>query len=178
MPKVVDIQTKFREKEVKEMSDQELNIWLAENLFDFEWWKSSSTGRRGLFPPYYHPEWFKERADMTEGLCADHPSHVPDYCSEKDVWRVIEKCKERGIFFLIQTNNNCVLVYQQEEKEAFGTGMDILNFGEFADKLPRSICQAVLVAFAELEYRELAKPPVFNPEFLKQKEKPEPPKAA
>jgi hypothetical protein len=47
-----------------------LNVRVAVAL-GWEWWKSSVTGRRCLYPPERHPEWMTERADGTEPLVSD-----------------------------------------------------------------------------------------------------------
>lgn len=90
-----------RLKDGEDMNDielRELDAWIAEHLFSYEWRRSEATGRRGLFPPDYHPEWFKERADMTEGLCYDHPSHVPPYSSSiSSAMEMEEKILEMGL---------------------------------------------------------------------------------
>ena len=80
------------------MTDEEKNALIAEKLFDFKWWRSSSSGNRGLFAPDKMPEWFKERADMTEELCHQWNWQVPKFCTN---YQAIEdariKIVEKGL---------------------------------------------------------------------------------
>lgn len=115
----------------------------------FEWWISSRSGRRGLFPPDKVPNHFHEKADGTEDLCINHSSHVPDFSGSKiKVWLIIEQCKKEGIHFLIQSHNNCVIAYQESKFPGVidGSSIDLLHFGSFGETLPRSICEAAMEA--------------------------------
>lgn len=135
----------------EKLSNQALNVWLAENLFGFEWWRSSKTGRRELFPADNVPDWFTERADGTEELCFDHPSHVPNYCeSLAETQKVIVECRKQNVHFLIQTHNNCAIAYRIEDEGL----LDFLNFGAFADTLERSICDAAKEAIERIRKPE------------------------
>jgi len=130
-------------EKTENLSNLQLNCWLAEHLFKFEWWRSSLSGNRALLPPNNIPDWFHEKADMSEDTCYDHPSHVPNYCeSEKDVWLVINELARKGIYLFINSHNNLVIPYQTVESVYDGKNIKFLTFGSYGETLPRSICEA------------------------------------
>ncbi len=80
----------------EKLTNQELNVWLAENLFGFQWRRSSVSGSRGLFPPDAVVEWYDESADGSENISIGHPSYVPDYSGNiSDAWKVIDQLRTK-----------------------------------------------------------------------------------
>jgi hypothetical protein len=82
--------------ENKPEAGRELDALVAEKVMGWTWWRSSATGRRGIFAPGVIPrgayEWFKELADGTEELCRDWGAYLPAYSTDIAMaWRVVEK---------------------------------------------------------------------------------------
>jgi hypothetical protein len=71
---------------VKKERPPDLDVAIAEKVMGWEWWKSSATGRRGIFAPNAIPrftdEWFTVRADGTEELCMDWGYSLPAYSTD------------------------------------------------------------------------------------------------
>ena len=134
------------------LSGTELNCWIAEKIFGFEWRRSSKTGNRGLFPPDRVPSWFYERADGTENVCFDHPSHVPFYTENLTLAHsVLEEIRK-----LILKTNYCFRYerFAQFLKAAllssghtgFSQTLDSAEVFLLYFASPRQICEAVYFA--------------------------------
>ena len=86
--------------------DRTLDATIAETIFHWEWWRSSSTNRRCLFAPGTIPrssdEWFLERATGDEGLVFDWPPReLPFYSTDiSAAFSIIDKLIESGIHSL------------------------------------------------------------------------------
>lgn len=77
---------------------RQLDIDIAVELFGAEWWRSASSGNRGLFLPGTVPSWFHERADGQEGLCAFAAINCPYYSTNRTAWLdVVKKLEEMGL---------------------------------------------------------------------------------
>lgn len=93
------------------LSEKELNnIKILEHYFKYEWWKSSKTGRRCLFPPNTIPrdftgstfqEWFLERAEGKEDLVGgfnvnDYPDFYSDFAKAFELLLLIRDKYKSG----------------------------------------------------------------------------------
>jgi hypothetical protein len=124
---------------VKKERPSDLDIAIAEKVMGWEWWKSSATGRRGIFAPNAIPrftdEWFTVRADGTEELCMDWGYSLPAYSTEiAAAWLVMDK--------LIELNPTTFLEYSRELK--------LWNCNtRLAETAMKAICEAALLAGEE-----------------------------
>ncbi len=86
----------------------ELDALVAEKVFAWEWWRSKASGRRCLFPPGSHPEWFTRRATGDERLVVDwaiNPSRIPTFSADiAAAWAVVEHLDGDGQEFSIERN--------------------------------------------------------------------------
>lgn len=106
---------------------RELDTFIAETFFNWEWWISSSTGRRCLFAPGRIPrsqnEWFLERATGEEALVGDWDrTKIPKYSTELvRAWQLVEKLKADGwmISLAINTDQYCCFLLMQLSDDKF-----------------------------------------------------------
>ena len=68
----------------KELSGRELDIAVAERVMEFDWWRSSVSGKRCLFPEGKQYKWFTYRATGDELLTTDYDHQVPRYSSSAE----------------------------------------------------------------------------------------------
>jgi hypothetical protein len=126
---------------------RETDELVAERVMGFEWWRSSETGRRGLFPPGMIPrgsdEWFTERADMTEGLCLAHSSYVPHYSTDiKDAWQVLREFYSRGFRYKVEGRQHA----HPDHMAFVEVALPSQEWQGFAPNEPLAICRAALLA--------------------------------
>lgn len=120
----------------------EMDALVAERVMGWLWWKSSSSGKRCLFAPGKHPEWFEERATGDEPLVGDWGSTgIPKYSTDiLAAWSVLTKFGHWEIGLdggIIECECGCF-------EKPIGDGCQ-LGFG-VAKEAPLAICRAALRA--------------------------------
>jgi hypothetical protein len=131
---------------------RELDVLVAEKIFLWEWWRSSSTGRRCLFAPGAIPrcsgEWFLERADGSEALVGDWDCWSgPHYSTAIGAaWEVVKHLIERGYSFDMGTREDFTLMMWEVTLQPpdFKSMEDWT--GAVGETAPLAICRAALLA--------------------------------
>lgn len=121
------------------LTDGELNYKIAEQVFGFEWWRSSKTNKRGLFPPDYRPEWFKEKADLTEPLCFDYAAYVPNYLADLEkAILIVGQMFFKGFF--------CEIKFTSDRRYRVRFQKNLTGCEVTTELLSQAICGAALAA--------------------------------
>jgi len=82
----------------KELSKREINHRIAERLFGWKWWRSSSNGKRVLMEPDVDFSHSGTLADMTEEIWDSRNPFLPEYSSDiSAAYAMEEKIKEMGL---------------------------------------------------------------------------------
>lgn len=136
---------------------RDLDVIIAEKIFNWEWWKSSATGRRSLFAPGRIPrcpdEWFKERATGFEGLVGDWDRvKIPKFSTKiKPALKIVQVLRECSAWCCIDIHSDYHYVWTVRLTPAEGKDAEGYEhkpkISITDESLPMAICKAALAAF-------------------------------
>lgn len=129
----------------EQLTGRELDAAVAVNLFGFDWWRSSATRGRALFPDGEQPQWFKYRALGDESLCTDWDHAVPRYSeSIEAAMQVVERLRAIGVWTLIAIYHHTTQVHVE-------MGVPSSECQEWGATAAEAICKCALKAQTKFE---------------------------
>lgn len=138
----------------KATAGRDLDVLVLEKVLGYQWWRSSSSGNRCLFPPGKKPGWFNELADGTEPLVSDWKMMRIPACSTDiaAAWEVVERLREYGWVIGLWIDDEPWDAADEDGTHACSLlgcnrgRTDPTDIREYADTTPLAICLAALRA--------------------------------